>query len=469
MERSEVRHLLNRFAFGPRQRDLETAEATSAAAWLNWQLDPAAINDAATDAQLEPYRAILLPPAQMQEVYMKTVRRRTPQSSFRELRVLNSPLLLQHAQMAQFVRQLASERQVLEIMVEFWFNHFNVYALKESVMIFVTDYIEHAIRPYALARFEDLLIATAHHPAMLVYLDNHLSSAAQAGGMKKTPSGITENYARELLELHTLGVRGGYTQQDVVEVARILTGWTVQDIRNRAYGFAFRPEMHDFGGKVVLGVTYAPKGGEQEGVELLKRLAAHPATARHLATKLCARFVDTPPPAGCIELLAKTYTSTRGDIRALLKALVVSPEFWQHRHTKLKSPNLYLVSAFRALGTAPGPGLHTRLANAMGEPKLMQPAPTGYPEDAEAWSSTAGMLDRMNFALVVAGDAVPKSPQKIDDAQLVEGINQALFAGFASPSTLDVLRTQVTEAADLRQKLRTAIALGLSSPDFQYY
>jgi len=471
MLRPQARHLLNRLAFGPRELDLASAEGTSAQLWMARQLEPESIDDPVTAAQLEAYRTMLLPPAEMREAYFHTVRRPAPESptGFLELRVLDRQRLIEDAQMVQFIRQVASERQVLEVMVDFWFNHFNVYALKNPVMVLVTDYIEHAIRPHALGHFEDLLIATAQHPAMLVYLDNRLSRAARAGGKKQKPR-ITENYARELLELHTLGVHGGYTQKDVIEVARILTGWTVQDLQHQSYAFAFKPKMHDFGPKVVLGVAYSPERGEEEGVELLKRLAVHPATARHLATKLCARFVDNPPPAGCIERLAQTHIDTRGDIRALLKTLIASPEFWQHEHSKLKSPNLYLVSAYRALGTVPkGAVEHAKLANAMGQPLLMQPAPTGYPDDAEGWSSTAGMLNRMNFALDLADRAVPKSPDAIDDARIVERINQSLFAGLASPATLDTLRTQVAEAVGVRQKLQTATALGLGSPDFQYY
>ena len=444
---------------------------------MDRQLEPLAIDDPKVTDLLDPYQSVLLPPAEAREAYLKTLERPEPGKGVVKKVAIDTRRLIEDAQMVQFLRQVASERQVLEIMTDFWFNHFNVYALKDPVKVLVTDYIENAIRPHALAHFEDLLIATARHPAMLVYLDNHLSGAARKGGKKekakkkkaKKPSGITENYARELLELHTLGVHGGYTQEDVIEVARILTGWTVQDLRGNDYVFVFKPKMHDFESKVVLGVSYPEKRGEEEGVELLTRLAAHPSTARHLATKLCTRFVDETPPPGCIERLAQVYAETRGDIRALLRAVVASPEFWQHQRSKLKSPNLYLVSAYRALGAWPGAVEHAKLANSLGEPKLMQAAPTGYPEDAAGWFSTAGMLERMNFALAVAGFATPKSPDPIDDAQIVDHTNQALFAGFASPSTLEAIRMQVAQTDDLRQKLRTATALGLASPDFQHY
>lgn len=449
--------------------DLEAAETTTPRAWMARQLDPDAIDDAAVGAALDRFHDVLLPPREAREAFLVTIRRKSSKGTFEKLS-LDSRSLIQHAQMVQFVRQAQSERQLLEVMVDFWFNHFNVYALKDPVKVLVTDYIEHALRPHALGRFEDLLIATARHPAMLAYLDNHVSSIARAGGKKTAPSGITENYARELLELHTLGVHGGYTQQDVIEVARILTGWTIQDLESKDYSFAFKPEMHDFGGKVVLGVTYPPKRGEQEGIELLKRLAAHPATAVRLATKLCIRFVDATPPPGCIEQLELAYARTQGDIRALLATLAASPEFWQYRQSKLKSPNLYMVSAFRALGTLPkGAGDQANLADALGEPKLMQPAPTGYVEDAEAWSSTAGMLERMNFAVAVSGRSVPKSPAPMDDARIVDLINQSLLAGAAATTTLDTIRSEVAALTDTRQKLRTATALGLGSPDFQYY
>lgn len=469
LDRAGARHLLNRFTFGVSESSLEAAESTTARTWMDRQLDWEAIDDTAANAALERYRDVMLPPHEAREAYLITVRRKSLKGRTFQKLSLDSRRLIQHAQMIQFLRQAVSERQVLEVMVDFWFNHFNVYALKDPVKVLVTDYIEHAIRPHALGRFEDLLIATARHPAMLAYLDNHLSGVAHAGN-NSTPAGITENYARELLELHTLGVHGGYTQQDVIEVARVLTGWTIQDLKGKDYAFAFKPEMHDFDAKVVLGIHYVAGRGEQEGVELLKQLAAHPATARRLAAKLCIRFVDASPPPSCVEQLERTYLRTHGDIRVLLTTLAASPEFWQHPRSKLKSPNLFLVSAFRALGTLPrGPGEHAKLANALGEPKLMQPAPTGYVEDAEAWSSTAGMLERMNFAVAVAGRSVPKSPPRVDDARIVDRINQALLAGVATPRTLDTIRSQVAEASDTRQKLRVATALGLGSPDFQYY
>ena len=470
LERAEARHLLNRFTFGARASDLEAAAATTARSWMARQLEPEAIDDAAASEQLTPYRTVFLPPAEVREAYMKEIRRPKSGTGVFRKRAINTRRLIEHAQMVQFIRQAVSERQVYEIMVDFWFNHFNVYVLKDPVKVLITDYIEHAIRPHALGRFEDLLVATARHPAMLVYLDNHRSSAAQATGNKHDRSGITENYARELLELHTLGVHGGYTQQDVIEVARILTGWTLQDLPGSSYGFAFKPAMHDHGSKVVLGVTYAPQRGEEEGLELLKRLAAHPATAKRLATKLCVRFIaDTPPPR-CVEQLTKAYVRTGGDIRTLLKTLVALPDFWQHPRAKLKSPNLYLVSAYRALGTLPkGATEYSKLADALGEPKLLQPAPTGYNEDPEGWSSTASVIDRMNFAMAAAESAVPKSQERVEDAEIVRRINQSLFAGFASASTLAVLSTQIGEQRGIRQKVRTATALGLGSPDFQYH
>jgi len=431
------------------------------------QLDPQGIDDAHTDQMLAPYRSVLLPPARAREAYLEPVRRLKAPNGKLKL-ALATRRLIQDAQMVQFVRQVASERQLLEVMVDFWFNHFNVYAQKGQVKVLVTDYIERAIRPHALGRFEDLLIATARHPAMLLYLDNHGSSVVRAGAKK--PTDINENYARELLELHTLGVHGGYTQQDVIEVARILTGWTIQDLRKGSFGFAFKPYMHDFKSKLVLGVAYPSDRGEEEGIELLKRLAAHPATARRLATKLCVRFVDDTPPPNCVEQLAKTYTSTRGDIRALLKTLIALPDFWQHTRSKLKSPNLFLVSTYRTLGTVPKSAEEcATIARSLGEPKLMQPAPTGYLNDPVAWLSTASLLERMNFALAAADSAIPPAPDALDDAKIVERVNQSLLAGLASDATLVTLRSQIAQEETVRQRLQTATALGLSSPDFQYY
>lgn len=468
LERAGAQHLLNRFTFGATRADLEATETTSARAWMQRQLEPQAIDDTAASSALDRYRNVLLPPRDARETYLHPVRRKSATGIVEKLS-LESWRLIQDAQMVQFVRQAEGNRQLLEVMVDFWINHFNVYALKDAVVVLMTDYIERAIRPHALGRFDELLIATARHPAMLVYLDNHVSTATQSNGKKRASSGITENYARELLELHTLGVHGGYSQQDVIEVARILTGWTVKDLRAKEYEFAFKPEMHDNGTKIVLGVKYPPNGGQQEGLDLLRQLAAHPATARHLAIKLCARFVDDNPPPSCIERLEQTYTITHGHIGELLQAIVTSPEFWQHRRSKFKSPNLYLVSACRALGVLPrGAAEHAKLSSALGEPKLMQPAPTGYVEDAAAWTATAGMLERMNFALGLAWIATQNVKAPRDNARVVDHVNQLLFGGFGSPATLGVLRNHVAEARP-PEKLRTAIALALASPDFQYY
>lgn len=466
MSRAEARHLLDRFTFGPRPAELEETKATSAEVWMAHQLAPQAIADAAADEKVAPYNAVLSPPAELREAYMKEFRRPKSTTGVLVKKAVDSRRLIEDAQMVQFLRQVASERQVLEVMVDFWFNHFNVYALKgEPVKVLVTDYIERTIRPNALGRFEDLLIATARHPAMLVYLDNHRSSVAKSG----TTRGITENYARELLELHTLGVHGGYTQQDVIEVARILTGWTIKNLGKKSYAFEFKPYMHDVGAKVVLGVTYPAKRGEEEGVELLRQLAAHPATARRLATKLCIRFVHDTPPPGCVEQLSSAYTTSRGDISTLLKTLVTLPDFWAHARSRLKSPNLFLVSTYRALGTLPKDAAeHAKLATPLGEPKLLQPAPTGYLDDAQWWASTASMLNRINFALTVT-ETISEPGGQLDDQQIVERVNQQLFAGLGSQATLDTLRTQVAEVPGVRQKLQTALALGLASPDFQYH
>src|SRR5262249_541567 len=258
-------------------------------------------------------------------------------------------------QAAKVVRAVTSERQLEEVMVDFWFNHFNVFAGKGDVRWYVSAYEREAIRPYAMGRFPDLVRATAYHPAMLFYLDNWLSAKPAfmvAGGRNGGGgAGLNENYGGELMELHTLGVDGGYTQKDVTEVARAFTGWTID--RPQVDGrFVFRPIMHDTGEKVVLGQRIPAGGGREDGERVIEILTHHPATARFIATKLVRRFVSDEPPPALVARVAGTYTSTGGDIRAMLRTIFESPEFFSESayRAKIKKPFEFVASAVRALG-----------------------------------------------------------------------------------------------------------------------
>ncbi|MGA9670596.1 MAG: DUF1800 domain-containing protein [Terracidiphilus sp.] len=323
----------------------------------------------------------------------------------------------------RLVRDIYSSAQLQEVMTDFWLNHFNVYLHKdEATPYYLVSYERDLIRPRALGKFEDLLEATAHSPAMLLYLDNSRSmgpdspaaaknrqrDARNPNAKRKAPEGLNENYARELMELHTLGVNGGYTQADVTQVARVLTGWTV-DRPQRGGGFKFDENRHEPGTKKVLGKKIK-EHGEQEGRELLHMLATRPATAKFISRKLAMRFVGDDPPQSLVDRMAKSYMHTDGDISAVLTTLFHSPEFWatDAYRAKVKTPLEYVVSAARASSANTDNMLP--LANAlrdMGMPLYGAVPPTGYKWDSSTWVSTGALVNRMNFALTLASNRIP--------------------------------------------------------------
>jgi uncharacterized protein (DUF1800 family) len=369
-------------------------------------------------------------------------------------------------QASRILRAVYSERQLQEVMVDFWTNHFNVFAGKAADRWFLISYDRDTIRPHTLGKFYDLLKATAKSPAMLFYLDNFQSVSPNAnmgggrlnqrgqnqrrGGLlgmlmrggarsnqqendmprpqqaqqqqqRRARRGINENYARELMELHTLGVDGGYTQKDVQEVARCFTGWTIFDPRgyrnavlnekdDRAGQFYFNPRLHDDGEKIVLGHKIPAGGGVRDGLMVLEILARHPSTAKFIATKLARRFVSDNPSDALIQRVATAFTKSDGDIRETLRALITSPEFnsMESYRAKIKTPFELAVSSIRALGgeTNGGPGIHQWIAR-MGEPLYMYQAPTGYPDMAENWVNTGALLERLNFGLALASNRIP--------------------------------------------------------------
>jgi uncharacterized protein (DUF1800 family) len=323
---------------------------------------------------------------------------------------------------ARLTRDVYSPAQLQEVMTDFWLNHFNVYLRKnEQMPYYLVSYERDTIRPRSLGRFEDLLEAVAHSPAMLVYLDNaeslgpHSLAAERAGMVlarqpdkKKVREGLNENYARELMELHTLGVNGGYTQADVTEVARVLTGWTI-DRPVQGAQFTFNPNRHEPGTKKVLGQKIKD-GGEMEGRELLHMLATRPATAQFISRKLAMRFVSDDPPQALVDRLAKSYLSSGGDISSVLRTLFRSPEFWSTDayRAKVKTPIEYVVSAARASNAEIDNYLP--LANQlrqMGMPVYGAIPPTGYNWQASTWVSTGALVDRMNFSLSLAANRLP--------------------------------------------------------------
>jgi uncharacterized protein (DUF1800 family) len=314
---------------------------------------------------------------------------------------------------SKILRAVHSNRQLNEVLVDFWFNHFNVFIEKGADRFLTTEYEREAIRPHVLGKFRDLLEATAKSPAMLFYLDNWQSvgenTPATRGPAGRQRRGLNENYGRELLELHTLGVDGGYTQKDVTETARCFTGWTINQPQ-RGGEFLFNPRMHDRGEKTVLGATIAAGGGMDDGMKVLDIVAKHPSTAKFISHKLAQRFVADEPPAALVDRMAQTFLKTGGDMREVMRTLLESKEFWSvgAYRTKVKSPLQMVASAVRAVNgdvdfAFP---LVNQLAQ-LGQPLYRKQEPTGYSNSSEAWLNSAGLVARMNFALQLADGKVP--------------------------------------------------------------
>jgi Protein of unknown function (DUF1800) len=481
LDRAAAAHLLDRFTFGPRPGDVDRLVAMGTDAWLERELHPASIPDAAGQAALRPYADVLGSPLELLDRFQKDPGLYGGQPAttlIEKFKRVDTRRLLATLDMAELSRDISSECQLQQVMVDFWANHFNVFARKGFVRFYAADYVEHAIRPHALGRFEDLLVASAEHPAMLLYLDNAKSSAVRQGFFGAKKGGINENYARELMELQTVGVNGGYTQADVIAVARILTGWSIERPKEGGTGFMFRPRLHDWGAKVALGHQFPAGHGEDEGLRLLHILAESPATARHISSELCERFVADSPPKGCVDRLTATYLSTHGDISAMLRTLAHSPEFWAPADygAKVKSPLEFVASALRAVGGKADGSLGLALVMyRLGEPLLLQPVPTGYGDRAADWMSSDALVGRMNFATALAIDVAPGVSSGLDpllsptpDARvLVTRVNDLVLQGQGSARTLQTIEKQVGSLKDPDAARRLAVALALGSPDFQ--
>ncbi|MEI9975577.1 MAG: DUF1800 domain-containing protein [Ignavibacteriota bacterium] len=318
-------------------------------------------------------------------------------------------------QEGKILRAVYSNRQLEEVLTDFWFNHFNVFLDKGADHYLTTEYEREAIRPHVLGKFRDLLEATAKSPAMLFYLDNWESVGAStpAAFVGRGPTaqrrGLNENYGRELLELHTLGVDGGYTQKDVTEVARCFTGWTI-DRPQQGGSFRFAERQHDLSEKVVLGVTISAGGGEKDGEKVLDIVSRHPSTARFISKKLAQRFVADDPPTALVDRMAQTFLKSDGDLRAVMQTMLESKEFWSEAayHSKIKSPLEVVVSAVRASsGNVDfAQSLVNQIAQ-LGEPLYRKIEPTGYSNTSREWMNTAGLMARMNFAVQLSGNKVP--------------------------------------------------------------
>lgn len=483
-KREAAAHLLARFTFGAQPGEVESVAEQGLEVWLEQQLT-ASFPETELQGKLaqlpETYRmsnqqiiAEYPLPFQLKaqarrqgqgEMDRRELMRQARQDGARPPRELGSTLLAQKLYHARY-----GQAQLREVMTEFWFNHFNVATSNNRARRFLLSYERDALRPNALAPFRKLLGQTAKHPAMLWYLDNATSTAAANPARPGKPArrkGLNENYARELLELHTLGVDGGYTQTDVTETARVLTGWTAvpyerpDQLRRaekagsrhlRQGDFLFAGELHDAGAKTVLGQSFPAGGGLEEGERLLDLAAAHPSTARHLARKLAVRFVNDQPSEALVDKLADVFLQTGGDSKAMLRAIARSDEFWlqKQRGSKVKSPLEVVVSASRILGAElqPTPELYEWLCD-MGQPLYNYMAPTGFPDQADAWVSSGTVLARVNFGMKAGQGQVLGFSYPLQVRPDLKAVVTALLPAQNPAPILEKLEPLLGGAADL--------------------
>jgi len=483
-EDQKILHLLNRMTYGPRPGDLDDVKRMGIEAFIQQQLHPESLSlPESISADLAHNEAINLTPIDLFRQYSPQAmneklgivgkQKADPETHkrFEAMRKEAYTGLYSEAAAARLRRAIESPRQLEELMVDFWFNHFNISNDKGLDHIWVGAYEQQAIRPYVLGHFQELVEATAHHPGMLFYLDNWQNTkpgSEIANGKQGKFKGLNENYARELMELHTLGVDGGYTQQDVIQLARILTGLGLPPQNRRAYltgqiqfgrfGSVFDPNRHDFGDKQLLGVTIRGTG-ESEIEQAISLLCHAPATAHHISYQMAQYFVSDEPPKALVDRMANVYTQTNGDIKAMLNELFHSKEFWdpQYEQAKFKNPYRYVVSALRAANVdlsdyKPALGLFRQL----GMPLYGCLTPDGYKNTQIAWLSPDSLLKRIQFA---AGLGTGKLPNNVLDPLNYKDVSQSMN-GLFSAKTLDVV-------ASSPAPLRSSVLLG--SPEFMKY
>ena len=602
-EEQRITHVLNRLGFGARPGDVERVRALGIQKYIEQQLNPSQISDQVAEAKVEDLSTLTMTTAQLYEKYpqpgqiLRQLQRRgelpndaanksdnqlpeTPQKEantpaamprpeqpngnpnaagrneenrrairdyYAERGLLPPQRIMVELQASRILRATYSERQLQEVLVDFWSNHFNVFSGKGADRWLLVSYDRDTIRPHTLGKFHDLLLATAQSPAMLFYLDNFQSVSPDAqlaqrrnqdggttlrrlfgvgGGNRRglgrderptnrdpqargseSPQpanaqrprrGINENYARELMELHTLGVDGGYTQKDVQEVARCFTGWTIlaprgagaagamrnerraEMLRENAGRFFFNERAHDDGEKIVLGQKIPAGGGMKDGLMVLDILARHPATAKFIVTKLARYFVSDTPAPELVNRVAATFTKSDGDIRETLRAIFFSPEFNSAAayRAKVKRPFELAISSLRTLGaeTTGGPQLHQWIAR-MGEPLYGFQTPNGYSDSAESWVNTGGLLERLNFGLALASNRIPGTRVDLkrfagntaggadfDKVKVMDRFLDIIVGGNVSPKTRELLLAQldqevaITPAPPRREMTRVAAA-----------
>ncbi|MCC6299886.1 MAG: DUF1800 family protein [Anaerolineales bacterium] len=445
-------HMLRRMSFGATPAMLEKARRIGIESFIEEQLFPENISDNATEQMMGQFTTLAMTPGER----FKLDKRGLP---------------VQELIAATLLRQRYSERQLLEMLVDFWSDHFSIFIGKNLCRVLKTDDDLKVIRPNALTKFRDLLRASAHSPAMLVFLD-------QASSRSEAPN---ENYARELMELHSIGVQGGYTQQDVMEVARALSGWTVYSPRQRkgeVGTFYFNPQFHDDGEKLVLGMTI-PSGGEDEGVTILDMLASHPSAAQFISRKLARRFVSDSPTQGLVDSLAQVFTQTDGDVRALLRVLLRSEEFKASAGQKFKRPLDYFISTLRLTdaaitGNARSARRLQEYLRLLGQVPFTWAPPNGFPESQNYWATTSGLLDRWNFSALLVSNQIRGVKVDLDaltaDAASAEDVVDVLslrFLGELMPDDARSILVDFASSGNLDKDIPSIAGLILGSPHFQ--
>ena len=520
-ENEAILHALNRLGYGPRPGDLSRVKRMGLETWIERQLHPEKIDDASLKVRLAGVPAASLngqtllaeypqpdTAAKRLGISVEEYRKQMDAQAHpaRGVRPKPSKLpqeILSQLQQGKALRAIYSERQLQEQLTDFWFNHFNVFANKDLDLWLLAPYENDVIRPHVLGRFRDLLGATAKSPAMLFYLDNYLSADSQATQrMRAHPEkmrgrqyaglppvanrGLNENYGRELMELHTLGVDGGYTQQDVIEVARSFTGWTIRNARTKPE-FDFDDRIHDPGQKRVLGKKIHA-GGIRDGEQVLDLLAHDPHTAHHIALELAEYFVSDNPPETLVNRMAATFRKSGGDLREVMHAMIYSPEFWSRAayRAKVKTPFQLVVSAARALGADVDTALPlVNWIGRIGEPLYQCLPPMGYSDAASAWVNSGALLNRLNFALTLASNHLNGTQVQIasllgteaqtDPYQALERAIDLFLAGQVAPNTRATLVRESADPKIVQMKsggttqvnLGTITGLVLGAPEFQ--
>jgi len=458
-----VIHFLNRTSFGPTREEVERLHRLGIHAYLDEQLHPEKIADGFVEEKIAGLKSMRLSARELLELYPPPKQAANPTMA-PPMEMAGPRQVILELQLARLLRAVYSQRQLYEVMVDFWSNHFNIFAAKGADRWLTTPYDRDTIRPHALGKFSDLLRATAQSPAMLFYLDNWLSAAPDSAAQRFAPAnrrrGLNENYAREIMELHTLGVDGGYTQKDVQEVARCFTGWTIRQPRG-AGGFYFEPRIHDAGEKFVLGTRIAAGGGVEDGLKVIDLLARHPSTAQFIATKLTRRFIADEPPKSIVSKAAAAFRQSDGDMRTVLRTIVEAPEFYDRGNYrgKVKKPLEYVASALRITG-AEMQITHQllRYLGRMGEPLFLAQPPTGYPDAAASWISPDMLLTRMNFAADLISNRLPGTRFNKEAAANTEQLVTFIAPESLSPSTQAVLG---------ESSGNDALVLLLAAPEFQ--